>query len=120
MTKSFKKIDRGTLLRGSGATALVSLLAAAAAEARATPAPGGTRCCDPGDYWFESGTKKKSKSFLTVKGVRLMGAKAGGPPPPTPTGWTPKYFVPAASGHGFNGHGVPNKVANVDIYIFVK
>ncbi len=121
VSKSFKKIDRGTLLKGSGAAAFLAMLAMGEAASSTPPTPPpGKRCCDPGDYGFNSGNGKTAKGFVTIKGFRVIGATAGGPKPATPAGWTPKYFIPAANGFGQNGKHVLNDAKNVDIYVYTK
>lgn len=125
MKEKFEKIDRGTLLKGSGAAALLSMLAAAKADANPKPSPTPTQCCEPGNDGLTYSTSRnflagRSGPFKIVHGILLMKSDPRGAAPKTPAGYKPAYYIPGASGSGHDANHSLNAMVNKDIYVFVK
>lgn len=126
MKERFEKIDRGTLLKGSGAAALLTMLAGATAEAKPSPKPTATppECCEPGNdglrYSTTQSNFKTRPPFKTVRGILLMKSAPGGAAPKAPAGYKPAYYIPGATGSGHDANHNVNNMTNKDIYVFVR
>ncbi len=120
MNKTSKKIDRGTLLKGSGAAAFLAMLATATAEAK-------VKCCEPGDdgFGFKGGGKKAHKlpkNYTPASSVLIMKGQ-GNSVPSAPPGYTQTFVITDATGFGHVLDGrndLQNNMTGKDIYVFIK
>jgi len=118
--EKFEKIDRGTLLKGSAAAAVLSMLAGTTAEAK-------NKCCEPGNFGFGYASNRSNfkarkglENFKTVHGVWLKTGNPGAAVPAAPAGYKPAYFIPGATGAGYDSNNSMNSTTNKDTYVFVK